>query len=280
MSSSLLAHYDFVETRNAAVVMASTHPDEFKEMCAVLEAFYFDLDRIVRPGGSKHLIALELDEAFRELGWREGRYHQELTTRLMLEPYRAVGERTRQVLESRNAYGGHKIDNVKGRIGLDVEWNPKDGNLDRDLANFRALYDAGALDVGVIVTRTASGMRDLWVDTIARSRELTIGARRAAEWHDRLAKTSNDPLGTSTTSNFEKLVPRVERGDGGGCPVLAVAITTALYYEPGNLDAEIRRLARAVDRGFMSERLGHRMGLVRTDDIAPELLESDDSDEV
>lgn len=276
MPQPLLDRYRFAETRNAAMLIRSTHPEEFEDLCRVLEAFYFDLDRIVRPGGSKHLIALELDEAFRELGWREGKYDQELTTTLTLEPYRAAGERARRVRRTFNEYGGHKIDNVKGRIGLDVEWNPKDGNLDRDFGNFRALYDGGALDAGVIVTRTVTGMRDLWVDTIARSKEIAPSEAWANEWAQRIEKTPNDPLGTSTTSNFEKLVPRIKRGDGGGCPILAIAITTELYDWPHDLDMAIRNLARSVDRGVTPERLGHRMGLVHTDAIAPELLRSDD----
>lgn len=276
MPQHLLDRYEFAETRNATTLLASTHPVEFEQLCAVLSEFHFDVERIVRPGGSKHLISLELDEAFRELGWREGRYDQELTTTLTLEPYRAAGEAAKLRRVSRNEYGGHKIDNVRGRIGLDVEWNPKDGNLDRDFGNFRALYDGGALDVGIILTRTVSGMRELWIDTIARSKDIAGGDEWSPEWRRRLAKTPNDPLGTSTTSNFEKLVPRVKRGDGGGCPILAIAITARLYRWPADLDAAILELAESAGTGAIPERLGHRMGLVSSGDIAPELLDEDE----
>lgn len=277
MPDNVLSRYQFAETRNAAVLMQSTHPQEFSDMCRVLSEFHFDTDRIVRPGGSKHLIAIELDEAFRELGWREGGYHQELTTTLLLEPYRAAGERKRTSRETVNGYGGHKIDNIKGRVGLDVEWNPKDGNLDRDLGNFRALYDGGALDVGVIITRTVYGMRDLWVETIARSKQIAHGPGWEADWIARLDKTPDDPLGTSTTSNFEKLVPRLERGDGGGCPVLAIAITDTLYDRPPNRDAAIRDLARSVGRGVRPVRLSQRMGLIQANaEVAAEFLRADE----
>lgn len=33
------------------------------------------------------------------------------------------------------------------------------------------------------------------------------------------------PFSTTTTTNIEKLEPRLTRGDSGGCPVLAIAIT-------------------------------------------------------
>lgn len=274
----LVERYLFAETRNAAAIIRATHPEEFGDLCRVLDAFSFDIDRIVRPGGSKHLISLELDEAFRELGWREGKYDQELLTALTLEPYRAAGEKNRLRRASINEYGGHKIDNVKGRIGLDVEWNPKDGNLDRDFGNFRALYDGGALDAGVILTRTVTGMRELWFDTISRSKEIASGDDWSEAWKLRVEKTPSDPLGTSTTSNFEKLVPRVKRGDGGGCPILAIAISPRLYQHPVDRDAAIIELARSVGDGVAPLRLGQRMGLVLEEVIAPELLESEDEE--
>lgn len=40
------------------------------------------------------------------------------------------------------------IDNVKDRVALDIEWHAKDGNLDRDLAAYRAFYDTGLIDAG------------------------------------------------------------------------------------------------------------------------------------
>ena len=46
----------------------------------------------------------------------------------------------------------YRIDNVKGRVALDVEWHAKDGNLDRDIAAYRALYEAGVVDGAVMVT--------------------------------------------------------------------------------------------------------------------------------
>lgn len=273
---SLLERYAVAETRNAAMLFAATHPEEFDDFCRVLDAFYFDVDRIVRPGGSKHLIAIELDEAFRELGWREGKYDQELTTTLTLQPYRPAGERWSESRKTSNSYGGHKIDNVKGRVGLDVEWNPKDGNLDRDFSNFRALYDGGAIDVGVILTRVGNGMRELWSDIIAQSKEVAPGRDWGPAWRERISKTPIDPLGTTTTSNFEKLMPRVERGDGGGCPILAIAITPELFVSSIDLRREVIDLAQGVDRGYEPQRLGHRMGLLQDAAISEDLLASDD----
>ena len=38
-------------------------------------------------------------------------------------------------------------------MALELEWNNKDPFFDRDLNNFRLLFELRAIDVGVIVTR-------------------------------------------------------------------------------------------------------------------------------
>jgi hypothetical protein len=274
MPDSIKDRYDFIETRNAAATFKASHPDPFNEMVRVLDAFYFDVERIVRPGGNKHFISAELDEAFRVTDWREAKFVQTLTTDLVLNPYRPAGEQSKVHRVSTSEYQGHQIDNVKGRVGLDVEWNPKDGNLDRDFSNFRNLYDAGVLDLGVLVVRREEGMRDLWYSTIARAKALDEHGSTSTEWSKRLKKTPADPLGTATTSNFEKLVPRIERGDGGGCPILAIAITTKCYRPPTDLDAEIRRVAVNHTVGGSVERLAQRLNPTATlgdlDDVVNE----------
>ncbi len=256
---SVIERYDIIETRNAAAMFKASNPELLEEMSTILDGFHFDVERIVRAGGNKHFIAAELDEAFRVNGWREAKFKQNLKTELVLNPYRPAGETSKTVRVSISEYEGHQIDNVKGRVGLDIEWNPKDGNLDRDFSNFRSLYEAGVLDLGVLLVRRESGMRALWSETIARAKELNNVDSGFPAWNERLKKTPTDPLGTTTTSNFEKLVRRVERGDGGGCPILAIAITTRCYEPPADLDAEIRRIAANHTAGGHVERLAERL---------------------
>ncbi len=259
LPESIVARYDVIETRNAAAMFKASNPELLVELATILDGFRFDVERIVRAGGSKHFISAEIDEAFRVSGWREAKFRQKLTTELILNPYRPSGEGSKTTRTSESEYEGHQIDNVKGRIGLDVEWNPKDGNLDRDFSNFRNLYDAGVLDLGVLIVRRETGMRGLWSETIARAKELTEAAFVSPEWSRRLEKTPTDPLGTTTTSNFEKLVTRVKRGDGGGCPILAIAITTRCYEPPDDLDAEILRVAHNHTAGVHVVRLAERL---------------------
>lgn len=280
LPETVVARYDIIEARNASAMFKASAPELLAEVGQVLDGFHFDVERIVRGGGSKHFISVELDEAFRALGWREAKFRQQLTTELILNPYKPAGENTKQVRTSISEYEGHQVDNVKGRIGLDVEWNPKDGNLDRDFSNFRSLYEAGVLDLGILVVRRETGMRGLWIDTIARAKELEEAQFVSPKWAKRLGKTPDDPLGTTTTSNFEKLVTRVKRGDGGGCPILAIAITTRCYEPPTDLDAELARIAENHTAGGhverLAERLFPRVEVGDLEDVTSDLEEDDE----
>jgi len=87
-----------------------------------------------------------------------------------------------------------------------VEWNNKDPFYDRDLNNFRLLFDLRAVSVGVIITRS-----DALQNTFNQ-----LGKGHA--------------YGASTT-HMSKLIPRIEGGGGGGCPILVFGITDKLYVE-------------------------------------------------
>lgn len=203
---SILERYEICEIRNATALLAATSREEFDDLVAVLDGFVLTDEDVLGAGGNKSGLAKRLDEAFRERGWREARHDTEIRSVLMFEPYRKGGERSRRVVhDSVVRSEGYKVDNVKGRIALDVEWNAKDGNLDRDLAAYRALYDAGIIDAGVIITRSQSSIREL-----------------ALELDPQTGKFK-----TTTTTTLEKLKPRLVRGDSGGCPVVAFAITSA-----------------------------------------------------
>lgn len=245
---SIHHRYDIAETRNAAAILKVTSPDAFADMVDVLETFDLTVDKLTTPGGSKSVVAKELDDSFRVKGFREARFDQSLTTRLTVFRWTASPDpnEKQHVIESENEYGGHKVDNVRGRAALDVEWNPKDGNLDRDLGNYVSLYEGGIIDVGVIITRMGDEFRHLVRDLIAKVKAVDIPAENAA-WHERMSKLADDPYGTSTTSNFGKLVPRLKRGDGRGCPILAIAVTDRCMVMPtDSVEAEVQRLAAAM----------------------------------
>jgi hypothetical protein len=89
-----------------------------------------------------------------------------------------------------------------------MEWNNKDPFFDRDLNNFRLLFELRAIHVGIIITRSWE-LQQIF-------RKLGKGAS----------------YGKATT-HHEKLWSKVEGGGGGGCPVLTFAILPALFVDDG-----------------------------------------------
>ena len=100
----------------------------------------------------------------------------------------------------------HEVDCFKNRVGLEVEWNNKDPFFDRDLNNFRLLFDLRVLSVGVIVTR-CDELQAIF-DGLGRGKS----------------------YGNSTT-HMSKVLPRLEGGGGGGCPVMVFGIPKRLYVK-------------------------------------------------
>ena len=109
---------------------------EWRDIHEVLSGFKLFKSRVVVPGGSKSLIAAAIDEPLTRLGWRE----REFATAIRVDE---------ETLESPT----HKVDCFKNKVGLEIEWNNKDPFFDRDLNNFRLLFELRAVSVGVIVTR-------------------------------------------------------------------------------------------------------------------------------
>lgn len=208
LPDSVRQRYQCYETRNAAAIAAATNHGRFADLLAVLDGFSLCTKDLIEPGGSESKLAARLNAAFRDRGWREARVDTRIALRLKKTPY--LGEVPLPTVETEVVNEGYLVDNFADRVALDVEWNAKDGNLDRDLSAYRYLYESGLIDVAVLITRTQDGLRQL-------AYRLGVDAGKSPEEAKRF-------LGTTTTTNTDKLLPRMTRGDGGGCPLLAVAI--------------------------------------------------------
>lgn len=214
------ARYEAVEVRNAAGIIATTNPAAWRDLIDVLDGFSLLTSDLVDPGGNESKLAARLNAAFRARGWREARVDTHITLRLVLRPYRPAGETAAVERETEVENKGFQVDCFRDRIALDVEWNAKDGNLDRDIAAYRALYDHGLIDAGIIVTRTTDDLRSL-------GERLRLEAGMDPE-------DARKVLATSTTTNLPKLLPKITRGDGGGCPILAIGICARTWeHAPG-----------------------------------------------
>ena len=212
----VLERYSFAETRNATRILQSTNPTAFDQLLDALAEFQLSTADLITPGGQESGLAARLNAAFRTRGWREAKVDTLIRLSLSLTPFTVEEQASLVPVVTETVNEGYKVDNFRDRIALDVEWNATDGNLDRDLSAYRSLYDAGLIDAGVIISRTL----DL------RSLATRVGLQAGLP-----AETARRLLNTTTTTNDAKLRPRLMRGDAGGCPVLAVFISTATFAE-------------------------------------------------
>ena len=203
------AHWDFTETNSAAAVMKAVCPDEWADIVSVLSTYRLDPRSWLRAGGNRGDIAAQIDTAFHARGWREARL--DLSTKGLL--FSSDGKKTGELPEVYQE--GYLVDNFKNRVVLDVEWNAKDGNLDRDLAAYRSWYEAGVISAGVIVTKDRRPLLEL-------ARRLWADHQETLPENQRVSKLPID-LTTSTVTAFDKAQMRVRRGVMGSCPVLIVA---------------------------------------------------------
>ena len=195
--------YHVREWRNAAGVLSTACPNEWNDIIEVLRAFRLLRSEVMLAGGGLSPISQQINVAFDHRGWKETKFATKI-----------VVDSTEYITPT------HLVDCFKGRVALELEWNNKDPFFDRDLNNFRLLFDLRAIDVGVILTR-ASELQGIF---------------------DGLGKGAS--YGNSTT-HHGKLWPRIEGGGGGGCPVLTFAITPALYVDdgPAAMEAAVARKA-------------------------------------
>lgn len=202
-------HWEFMETNSAAAVMKAVCPSEWQEIVQALSSYRLSAEFWLKPGGNRGDIAEQIDGEFSARGWQEARLDLETTGILLNKKNTQIG--TLPPIRQE----GYLVDNYKGRVVLDVEWNAKDGNLDRDLASYRSWYEAGVISAGVIITKDRMSL-------------LTLARRVWAEYQATLPEEGRRTmlpidLSTSTTTTFDKAQMRVRRGVMGTCPVLIVA---------------------------------------------------------
>lgn len=183
----ILENYEVHEWKHASAILYNDFPVEWEDITTLLEQFRLYNSSISVPGGRKSLVSEAIDHYLYARGWRERKFG----TSVKVDDH---------IMDSPT----HKVDCYKNRIALEIEWNNKDPFFDRDLNNFRLLFDLRAISVGVIITR----------------------CDHLQEIFDALGRGAS--YGTSTT-HMSKLLPRIEGGSGGGCPILVFGITRKLY---------------------------------------------------
>lgn len=179
--------YEVYEWKHACAILATDFPAEWADILDVLSRFRLRRSWLEVGGGRKSKVSEWIDSELYQRGWEE----KQFSTQVVVDEV---------VLDSPT----HKVDCFKNRVALEIEWNNKDPFFDRDLNNFRLLFDLRAISVGVIVTRSD----EIQSTVAALGRGASFGA---------------------STTHMGRLLPRIRGGSGGGCPLLVFGITNQLY---------------------------------------------------
>ena len=182
-------NYECHEWKHASAILSQDFAAEWSDILAVLTAFRLKKSWIAVAGGNKSKLSGFIDAFLTDRGWEEKQFQTAI-----------------EVDGARIDSPTHKIDCFRNGVALEIEWNNKDPFYDRDLNNFRLLFDLRAVSVGVIITRSDE-LQDIFND---------------------LGRGSS--YGNSTT-HMSKLLPRIEGGSGAGCPLLVFGIKKSLYED-------------------------------------------------
>jgi hypothetical protein len=189
LPSFVQENYEIHDLRHASAILFKDFPNEWEDIIEVLSNFRLRKSWIIKAGGRKSSIAQSIDDAFYAKGWVEKKFETAIT----------VDGDSRESPT-------HAVDYFKNRIAVEVEWNNKNPFYDRDLNNFRMLFDLKVISVGIIITR-CDELQDIF-------NELGRGSS----------------FGASTT-HMSKLSPLLNGGAGGGCPILVFGISKGLYID-------------------------------------------------
>lgn len=186
---AIRTNFEIHEWKHACAVLKGDFKKEWSEIIKVLGKFRLRESDIRSPGGGLSPVSQWFNREFINLGWQKKSFE----TKIVVD---------KKEFESPT----HEVDCFKNGVALEVEWSNKDPFFDRDLNNFRLLFELRAISVGIIITK---------------SDELS-------EIFQRMGRDIWNKYGWSTTW-MKKLLPRIEGGGGGGCPILVFGITQKLY---------------------------------------------------
>lgn len=168
-------NYEIHEWRHSLAILRNDFRQEYDQIVDVLARFRLKKSWITVGGGRKSKVSAWIDGELLRHGWQPKNFDT-------------------KIIVDQDSYKSptHEVDCFKNRVALEIEWNNKDPFFDRDLNNFRLLFDLRVISVGVVVTR-CDDLQDIF-DQLGRG----------------------DSYGASTT-HMSKLLPRIQGGGGAGC---------------------------------------------------------------
>ncbi len=227
------AGFDVKTTSHAGAILSQDFENGLDDFCAIMSTFEIRCAEMLQSGGSQAPHTKRLGDTLERHGWRKRNI-----------------EVTKTVDGALKSSMTHEIDHVRdfdgGTLALEIEWNNKDPFFDRDLENFQRLHGEGAISLGIIVTRGRSlqaDVRQILVDCARANRlrgiydfdrlgikEPTSNQRAMIR---RRLETDDYPTAVGSmlaakygesTTHWNKLMERLDRGVGSPCPLLLVGI--------------------------------------------------------
>ena len=197
--------YVYGATRYADVILKESFNARFSDLVNALDQFCPTLDELRSGGGGRTVFVERFDKSLAAMTagdeqiWSKQKVTIEKRVGLDGTTLRISRTRSHEI----DMFGKGSLQDPLPGIAVEMEWNNKDPFFDRDLINFQALHHEGAIAIGVIVTR-GPDLQALISPTIR-------------------SKDSGFKYGQSTT-HWKKLIPKVNLGGGGECPLLLVGI--------------------------------------------------------
>ncbi len=182
----LLDNYEVYQWRHACAILSTDFPEEFDDIVSTLSEFRLKKSWILEAGGRKSKISDWLDSNLSRKGWKPKKFD----TKIIVDGHSSDSPT-------------HEVDCFKNKVALEIEWNNKDPFYDRDLNNFRLLFDLRVISVGIIITR----------------------CDELQDFFNSVGKGSS--YGASTT-HMKKLIPRIDGGGGAGCPIIVFGMKRTL----------------------------------------------------
>ena len=216
-------------------ILEGDFPGAMAEIDHLVGTIHIPVLEIVKSGGDEAQVTQRLRAELDQAGWKHWNFSVEKS------------------IDGDTTYASsHEVDHVKrfdtGVIALEIEWNNKDPFYDRDLDNFHRLHADGAISVGIIVTRGSSfqgGVLGLVEDFAESNRIASVQdlekydlsptrrqlrdiskAEKSGEvpfWKAWASRLVADKFASSTT-HWDKLADRLDRGVGNPCPLVAIGI--------------------------------------------------------
>ena len=182
-------------------ILTNEFPEAAREVYHALRTFRITKREIRIPGGNRSVITQNFAELLSN--WET---EEVLTARTLVDDKEIKSDT-------------HKIDFIRGRVALDFEWNSKDQTYDRDLFAFSTFWNFDKISLGILITR---------------SNNLDAVFANLGHCLDKEGNETGQPVkmkyGASTT-HMGKLLPRIEAGRNGGCPMLVFGITPQIIED-------------------------------------------------